>query len=378
MSQKIYVDNAASTPIDPHVIKLMVEIMENHHGNPSSIHSHGRKAKSIVEEARKKVAKIINASVGEVFFTSSATEANNTILMRSVKDLGVKTIISSPTEHDCVLRTLERLESEASVEVIFLKVNHQGDIDAAELESLINEHKIKGKVLVSLMHGNNEVGTLLDIERVAAICQANEVYFHSDMVQTIGKMEIDVQKTKLSFLSGSGHKFHGPKGVGFFYMNAENIIQPLILGGAQERNMRAGTENSVGIAGLAEALQLYANNRAANIAKVTQLRDYFEQQLLKLIPKVKINALGATNRLPHISSVSFDIGEKGDLLIFNLDIHGISASSGSACSSGIEHDSHVLIAIGHPSHRKTVRFSFSHFNTMEEVDQIVEILCKMQ
>ncbi|HOY13474.1 MAG TPA: aminotransferase class V-fold PLP-dependent enzyme, partial [Saprospiraceae bacterium] len=289
-----------------------------------------------------------------------------------------KTIISSPTEHDCVLRTLERLKSEESVNVIFVDVDHNAEIESATIASLILENKIHGKVLVSLMHGNNEVGTLLDIDKIAAICRENGAYFHSDMVQTIGKMEIDVQKTPLSFISGSGHKFHGPKGVGFFYMNAENIIQPLILGGAQERNMRAGTENSVGIAGLAEALQLYAIHRSENVAKVSLLRDNFENQLLEKIPTAKINASGARSRLPHISSVSFDAGEKGDLLIFNLDIHGISASSGSACSSGIEHDSHVLIAIGHPSQRKTVRFSFSHFNTLQEVDQVVEALLKMQ
>lgn len=370
---KAYFDNAATTPLDPHVIEVMHEILSQHYGNASSIHAPGRKARSIIEEARKIVAKEIKASVGEVFFTGSATESNNTILHGAVKDLGVKTIITSPIEHDCILQRTE-VERNAGCDVKMIEVDHQGRLNLSLLEREIEDAKMRGDVLVSLMHANNEIGTIFPIDEIGSICKKHEAFFHTDTVQSMGKLEIDVQKMNVHFLSSSAHKFHGPKGVGFFYMRSDAMIKPMIVGGAQERNMRSGTENVAGIAGLAKALQIYSANRAAYCNKLLELRDYFESQILDKIPVVSINGYNNPDRMPHISSVSFPGTDKADLLVLNLDIKGVCVSSGSACSAGIEQDSHVLQAIGHDHQRKTIRFSFSHFNTKEEIDYTIDTL----
>ena len=370
---KPYFDNAATTPMDVEVIKLMGEIYAEHFGNPSSIHATGRKARAIIEDARKTVAKTINASVGEIFFTGSATEANNTIIHGAINDLGVRTIISSPTEHDCVLERLD-MESQKGCNVVFLEVDDCGEINLQLLRDAIIKAKDDGKVMVSVMHANNEIGTLHPIEEIGALCEELNAYFHTDTVQSMGKIPIDVATSKVHFLSGSAHKFHGPKGVGFFFMSNKSIIKPMIVGGAQERNMRSGTENVAGIAGLAKALQIMTENRNNYVTTMIELRDYFEHRLQEEITGININAKNAKNRMPHISSVSFPEHEKGDLLVLNLDINGIAVSSGSACSSGIEQDSHVLQAIGHNASRKTVRFSFSHRNTKEEIDYTIEKL----
>lgn len=369
---RVYFDNASTTPIYPEVAQHMVEILTENYGNPSSIHGHGRKARSIIEAARKIIAKAINASVGEVFFTSSATEATNTILHRAVVDLGITRIISSPTEHHCVLHTLDRLESEFNIEVIYLTTDDQGQIDLDQLEEICSSSNQKS--LVSLMYGNNEIGTITDIARVNAIAEKYNVLFHCDAVQALGKTSIDVQKTKMNFLTGSGHKFHGPKGIGFFYMANNSIIKPFILGGAQERNMRAGTENVAGIAGMAHALQISLDKMENTVEHLLQLRNHFESRLKEEIADIKVNGENALYRLPNVSSISFPPSSTAEMMIFNLDLAGVSASSGSACSSGIEQDSHVLVAIKHPSDRKSIRFSFSVFNTLEEVDYVVEKL----
>lgn len=373
MERKIYFDNASTTPVLPEVIELMSKISAENFGNPSSIHSFGRSSRTIIEHARKKISKILNASIGEIFFTSSATEANNTILKRSVIDLGVKRIISSPTEHHCVLHSLDSIAKESNTEIIYLYVDSSGRVDLNQLDSLLKEDK---KTLVSIMYGNNELGNLQDVEKIAQLCKTYKAYFHCDAVQAIGKFEIDVQKTHYSFLTSTAHKFHGPKGVGFFYMNSENIISPYIHGGAQERNMRAGTENISAIAGMALALEQATSYKAVRQKFVENLRDYFEERVLKEVEDVKINAFDAP-RLYHISSVSFPDSPAADMLTLNLDIAGVAVSSGSACSAGIEEDSHVLVAIGHDAKRKTTRFSFSYMNTMEEVDMVVEILKKL-
>tara|TARA_R110000737_G_scaffold146950_1_gene176817 strand:+ start:99 stop:1196 length:1098 start_codon:yes stop_codon:yes gene_type:complete len=354
----------------------MIDVMKNHYGNPSSIHFHGRHARSIIEDARKRIANIVKASIGEIFFTSSATEANNMILKNCVEYLGVTQIISAPTEHHCILHTMEYLKDQKGVEIILLDVDSGGNINLDQLGSILSSSN--HKTLVSLMLGNNEIGTMLDLKRVSDICSNHKnVLLHTDSVQAMGKYNIDVNETPVAFLSGTAHKFHGPKGAGFFYMNDDNIIPPFIHGGAQERNMRAGTENVIGIAGMAEALEIAVIEQNLIIAHISEIRERFINRLLTEFEDVRINGNTKELYMHHILSVSFPATPKADMLMFNLDISGISASSGSACSSGIENDSHVLIAIGHESERKTVRFSFSKFNSLEEADQVIEKLKSM-
>ncbi len=371
---KTYFDNASTTSLLPEVASKMMDVLQNHYGNASSIHSYGRKSRSLIEDARKRVATILNASIGEIFFTSSATEANNTILKRSVIDLGVTRIISSPTEHHCVLHTLDSIKSEYEhVEILYLKVDVNGRLDYNELENILSIGD--QKTLVSLMYGNNEIGTIHDITAISLLCEKYKTLFHCDAVQMIGKYPIDLQKIKFSFLSGTAHKFHGPKGSAFFYMNGKNIIQPFIYGGAQERNMRAGTENVAGIVGLAEAMDIAKEKMVERKEHILDLKNKFENGIRSLNKNCYFNNPSSeAESMYHISSVSFADSPTVDMLMFNLDIAGIAASSGSACSAGIEEDSHVLVAIGHPSERKTIRFSFSIFNTEEEVDYVIEKL----
>ncbi len=371
---RIYFDNASTTQLDPRVKEKMVDVMENHYGNPSSIHFHGRHARSIIEDARKRIAKHFKASIGEIFFTSSATEASNMILKNCVEHLGVVRIISSPTEHHCILHTLEYLRTNKNIEIVLLDVDNRGNIDYTQLEFYLKNDK---KTMVSLMLANNEIGTMLDLQRVSDICKSNGTLFHSDSVQAIGKYPIDVDKTTISFLTGTAHKFHGPKGIGFFYMNIENIIPPFIHGGAQERNMRAGTENVIGIAAMAEALDVAIEEQEHTIDHITYLRTHLISKLYKEFEDIEVNGNMADHYLHHVVSVSFPPSPKADMIMFNLDIAGISASSGSACSSGIENDSHVLQAIGHKPNRKTIRFSFSKYNTIEEVNQVIKKLKTM-
>jgi len=373
---RIYFDNASTTQLDPRVQKRMIEVMKNHYGNPSSIHHHGRHARSIIEDARKRIASVIKASIGEIFFTSSATEANNMILKNCVEYLGVKKIISSPTEHHCVLHTMNYLRDEKGIEIVYLGVDNSGNIDIKELQQILSINN--DKTLISLMLGNNEIGTMIDLKAVSNICAGyDNVLLHTDSVQAMGKYPINVNDTPVAFLSGTAHKFHGPKGSGFFYMNDDNIIPPYIHGGAQERNMRAGTENVIGIAGMAEALDIAVREQQLIIDHISKIRERFIDRLLEEFEDIRFNGNTDNLYMHHVLSVSFPPTPKADMLMFNLDISGISASSGSACSSGIENDSHVLIAIGHESERKTVRFSFSKFNTLEEVDIVIKKLKKM-
>lgn len=374
--ERIYFDNASTTQLDPRVQKRMIDVMKNHYGNPSSIHFHGRHARTIIEDARKRIAKVVKASIGEIFFTSSATEANNMILKNCVAYLGVTQIISAPTEHHCILHSMDYLRDEQGVEIVLLDVDQNGNIDIDQLTSILST--TTHKTLVSLMLGNNEIGTMIDLKRISNICKAHKnVLLHTDSVQAMGKYKIDVNETPIAFLSGTAHKFHGPKGAGFFYMNDENIIPPFIHGGAQERNMRAGTENVIGIAGMAEALEIAVKEQSIIIEHITEIRERFITRLLTEFEDIQINGNTEDLYMHHILSVSFPATPKADMLMFNLDISGISASSGSACSSGIENDSHVLVAIGHETERKTVRFSFSKFNTLQEADNVIEKLKSM-
>jgi cysteine desulfurase len=367
---RIYFDNAATTPLSPEVVEAMLSAMQGVYGNPSSIHAEGRQARAAVETARKTLARYLGASIGEIFFTSGGTEANNTALKCAVRDLGVRRIITSPIEHHCVLHTAEYLEKEG-LEVRWLRVDAQGRPDYDELEELL--HDRSQSTLVSLMYANNEIGALLDFEHVSELCRAHGALFHSDTVQAIGHFPIDLSKTYASFISGSAHKFHGPKGVGFLYMNSDNIVHPFIHGGSQERNMRAGTENVAGIAGMAKALELACEEMETRRATIESLRGYLKEQLLARFPGIEFH--GDQERyLYTVLSVSFPPSPKADLILLNLDINGVAASGGSACSSGVDVGSHVLTGIGADPDRKAIRFSFSHYNTKAEADYTLERL----
>jgi len=370
---RVYLDNAATSPLDPAVIEAMTKAMTDLYGNASSIHSDGRKARAAIEGARKTIANYLNASIGEIFFTSGGTESNNMTLKCAVRDMGVERIITSPIEHHCILHTVETLKKQGT-EIVMMEVCQKGHVDLNQLSELLaNSPK---KTLVSLMHGNNEIGTMLDLDQVSEICQAHNALFHSDTVQTIGQYKIDVDKTKIHFLSGSGHKFHGPKGTGFIYINGNCSLKPLLDGGSQERNMRAGTENIYGIVGLAKAFQLAQDNMADYRAHIEDLRDYMKDTLENTFEDIQFNGNqnGSGNSLYKVLSVSFPPSPKSEMLLLNLDILGISASGGSACSSGAEVGSHVLTGIKSEIGRKTIRFSFSHFNTKEEIDYVIEKL----
>jgi cysteine desulfurase len=369
---KVYLDNAATTPLDKQVLDEMLPYLTEHFGNPSSIHGYGRKAKAAVEKARKLVAKYLNASTSEVFFTGSGTEASNMIIKRAVSDLGVRRIISSLIEHHCVLNSVASMAQEG-IKVDYVKLDNKGHIDLGDLEQLLKSST--EKTLVSLMHSNNEIGTMLDLQEVSELCHKHQAYFHSDAVQTIGYYPFDVQKTSIHFLSGSAHKFHGPKGAGFVYINNEVSIKPYLEGGSQERNMRAGTENVSGIVGLGKALELASEQMEANHAYILGLKNYMIEELKREIDG--LHFIGDTSEQGgnyKVLSVSLPANEKSELMLFNLDMAGIAASGGSACSSGSEKGSHVLEAIEADPNRKAIRFSFSKFNTKEEIDYTVKVL----
>jgi cysteine desulfurase len=370
--RRVYLDNAATTPMRPEVVDAMTPFLKEFYGNPSSIHAEGRKVRAAIESARKTVAQTIGASIGEIYFTSGGTEANNMALKCSVRDLGVKRIISSPTEHHCILHALDALVKDQKITVQYLRVDEKGRIDPAELESMLKSSA--EKTMVSLMHANNEIGTMIDLERISSICAEHNVLFHSDTVQTIGHFPIDVSKTKISFLAGGAHKFHGPKGCGFIYVNKDNIVQPLIDGGGQERNMRGGTENVYGIVGTAAALQYMSSAMEVEIAHIRNLRETFRARLTEEFEDIEFNGDIDGNASYTVLSVSFPASERSDMLLLSLDIAGISASGGSACSSGAESKSHVLEAIGAEPSRKTIRFSFSSMNTMDEIHYTIDKL----
>jgi len=370
---RIYFDNAATTPLDPIVLDHMLPVLKEHHGNPSSIHQHGRVVRTYIEESRKTIAQHLKASIAEIFFTSSATEANNLAIQAAVRDLNIKSIITSPTEHDCVLHSTQYVSENKDIQLHLLSVDEKGHIQLEELEKKLQS--VEGPVLVSIMHANNEIGTIADISSISELCEKHNAFYHCDTVQTLGKYPIDVSTQRFSFLSGSGHKFYGPKGIGFIYINGDNIIKPLLYGGSQERNMRAGTENTYGIAGIGKAFDLSVLEMEKRAESVSTLRHTFSQKVKALDDSIKIISPEDGHR--HILSVGFPKTSKSDLLKFNLDIAGISASSGSACSSGVESSSHVMNAIGLANDYNAVRFSFSHLNTLEEVNYTIEKLSSM-
>jgi cysteine desulfurase len=370
-TNKIYFDNAATTPVSDGVIAVLSSFYKENYGNPSSIHGLGRNARAAVEEARKIVARSINASIGEIFFTSGGSEANNMVIKNAVRDLKISRIITAATEHHCVLYSAQAVERDANVEIIYLKTDEKGHIDYRELEAFL---QIKTPTLVSLMHANNEIGTLHNIQQISDLCIKYTAYFHTDTVQTMGKMPIDVQATTIHFLTASAHKFHGIKGVGFLYLNSDVSLKPFIDGGAQERNMRGGTENVAGIVALSVALsEAYANIESRK-AHISALKTYFITKLNDTFTDIEYNGDYDGESIYHILSISFAPSLKADMLIFNLDVAGVCASGGSACSSGVENASHVMAATRPDSDRRTVRFSLSYLNTFEEIDRTVEKL----
>jgi len=366
---RVYLDNAATTPLDKEVIKEMCNVMENQFGNPSSIHAHGREVRSVVEKARKSIASLLNTSPAEIFFTSGGTEADNTAIRCGIIDHGITHAITSKIEHHAVLHTLEALASEGIIKLSLVNINEQGSIDLAHLEELLKTHP---KTFVSLMHANNEIGTLTNIEHVGEMCEQYDALFHSDTVQTMGHYRHDLSKLKVHFLVCAAHKIHGPKGVGFLYINHKIKIKPFIYGGAQERNMRGGTENVYGIIGLAKALELAYADMEKHQAHIQEIKSYMMVKLKRAIPGIGFNGkTSADESLYTVLNVSFPKMEMPDMLLFNLDISGISASGGSACSSGSNIGSHVLSGIGADSSSPAVRFSFSKYTSKEEIDFVI-------
>lgn len=366
---KVYFDNAATTPLDKDVLSAMLPVMETHFGNPSSIHGFGRQTRTLIEQSRKASAAAINANPGEIFFTSGGTEADNMAIRCSIHDLGIHHAITTHIEHHAVLHTLEALEKTGVIKLSFVNIDDKGNIDLKHLEELLATNE--QRTLVSLMHANNEIGTLLPLREVGEICKKHNAIFHSDTVQTMGHYKIDVKALNIHFLTCAAHKFHGPKGVGFLYINNDIKISPLIYGGSQERNMRGGTENLYGIVGLAKALEIANKDVEAHQIHVRTLKDYMITELGKTFPAIRFNGETGDMGLYTVLNVSFPPSDKGEMLLFSLDIAGIAASGGSACTSGSNQGSHVLRGIGADTNRPSVRFSFCKYNTKEEVDYVI-------
>ncbi len=364
----IYFDNAATTPIHPLVISEINNVMQDCFGNPSSIHAEGRKAKTLIEDSRRKIATLLGCAPGEIFFTSSGTEADNMAIRKSVEDLGVKNIITSAIEHHAVLHTIEDLVQNGKVTVQYVNLNENGHVDLQHLELLLSN---SSNTLVSLMHCNNEIGNLLNIETVGDLCKQYNALFHCDTVQTIGHQPIDLEKLNITFLAASAHKFNGPKGVGFIYINHNIKIHPLLTGGSQERNMRGGTENVYGIVGMAKALEIAVSNMDNDKSHLLQLKKYFIKQLQHNIPGVLFNGDAQGQSAYTILNVSFPPTPVAEMFLFKLDMAGICASGGSACSSGTDIGSHVLNQLKTDKNRPAVRFSFGYQNTTDEVDYVI-------
>ncbi|WP_027419954.1 cysteine desulfurase family protein [Crocinitomix catalasitica] len=360
---KVYLDNAATTPMANEVIDAMAEMMKNHFGNPSSTHAFGRDAKGVVEVARRTIAKIIGAEPKELIFTSGGTEADNMAITCAVNDLGVERIISSPTEHHAVGYCIE---GEKDFEVAYVDLTETGQVDYNHLAELLKSDK---KTLVSLMHANNEIGTLLDYKKVSELCRANGALFHSDTVQTMGHYKIDVTDFGADFLTCSAHKFHGPKGIGFLFVNKNLRLKPFILGGGQERGLRAGTENMSGIVGLAKAFELANEDVEGHQKHVQELKSYMMDELKARIPDVSFHGeVDPDKSLYTVLNVCFPEFDNKSMLLFLLDLEGIAVSGGSACNSGASTGSHVLRGINANTDRPNARFSFSRYTTKEEID----------
>ena len=375
---KVYFDNAATTPLYPEVVEKITEVLSNTYGNPSSTHALGRGAKSLIEYSRKQIAKELNALPSEIIFTSGGTEADNFILHSCVRDLGVQVVISSLIEHHAVLHTLEVLAKKYPIQIVYVNLTERGDIDLQHLKNLLEQYTEK-KVLVSLMHLNNEIGNILPLKKVATLCKEKGAYFHSDTVQSVGHYPINLQEIPVDFITASAHKFHGPKGVGFAFIRKGIVLHSIITGGEQEKGLRAGTETVHNIAGMEVAFNLCYKNLDKNTEKLKNLKQYFIHQLKHHFPEIVFN--GTSESLEESSYAIVNVvfptlQHQDNTLLFQLDLKGIACSKGSACQSGSVQVSHVLSAfmpkeaLQYPS----LRFSFSAFNTIEEVDFLIESL----
>lgn len=371
MAARIYFDNAATTPIDPTVFEAMTPYFTEHFGNPSSIYSYGRENRLAIEKARKSVAASLHAHPSEIFFTSGGTESSNTAIFASIKELGCTRIISSPIEHHATLHTCHFIESKGDASLELVKILPNGHVDLNDLESKLACSP--ERTLITLMHANNEIGNITNIKRVGELAKQYNAVFHADTVQTVGHFPINLSEINVDFITGASHKFHGPKGVGLLYINANNKVNPFIHGGGQERNMRAGTENIYGIVGFAKALEIAMQNHEVDHVQIASLKSYLKTSLEENIQGVVFNGDPEGESLYTVLSVGFPSTEKSEMLLFNLDIRNICVSGGSACSSGANHGSHVINALALPN-QSTVRFSFSKYNTRQEVDAVIGAL----
>ena len=374
---KIYFDNAATTQIDLKVIEQMKSVMSDNFGNPNSTHSYGRSSRTLIEKARKTIANQFNASTSEIYFTSCGTESDNMVLISAVRDLNVKTIITSKVEHKAVLNVVKYLEETESIDLKYVNVSNDGLIDYNHLQTLLK--KCSNKCLVSLMHINNEIGSKLDLNLVGNLCKDNNALFHSDTVQSIGKYEFDLSKLNIDFIVGSAHKFHGPKGIGFVYINKNLKLNPFVIGGNQERGMRAGTESVHNISGMELAFINSYTNIQENNNHISSLKSTFIEKIKKDIPEIKFNGSCDDDLLSSFSILNICLPipkEKAVLLDFNLDMKGIACSRGSACQSGSITGSHVLNSFlsDEDLNKPSLRFSFSKHNNNEEVEKVIDVL----
>lgn len=375
--KNVFLDNASTTPIYSKVIAVMQQSMQNNFGNPSSTHQFGRKAKSAVETARKNIAKHFNVTASEIIFTASGTEADNLILFNAVVNLGVQTIITSPIEHHAVLNTVQYLQEQYSIEVLYVDINNNGSVNINSLEKLLQISKTK--TLVSLMYINNEIGNILPVDEVCDFCKKYNALFHSDTVQAVGHYNLDLHKTPIDFITASAHKFHGPKGVGFAYFKKGFGIQPMLHGGNQEKGARSSTENVHAILGMEKALELSLNNLDKDINYVSNLKQYFISKLKKEFVNICFNGLSADKDKSSYTIVSVRFSKNIPMLLFSLDLAGIAVSGGSACQSGSNKGSHVLNSFfsDKDANKTSVRFSFSKFTTEDEIDFCIETLKKI-
>ncbi len=372
---RIYFDNAATTSLDPQVLEAMMPYFTEKFGNPSSIYSYGRETRLAIENARKTVARLLNAYPSEIFFTSGGTESSNTAIMSSVKDLGCNHIITSRVEHHATLHTVQHLQHARQVAVSYVNLLPNGHVDLDHLEQILAT--VPSKSLVSLMHANNEIGNMLDINAAGELCKVHGAVFHSDTVQTIGHYPFNLRNTPVQFVTGAGHKFHGPKGIGILYVNENVKIQPMVYGGPQERNMRAGTENLYGIVGFAKALELATQNYHDDSRYISGLKLYMMDQLKREFAGITFNGDPEGRSLYTVLNVAFPKTERSEMILYNLDIYHICASGGSACASGADLGSHVIREVNNSQDQVAVRFSFSRHNTREEIDVVVGKLKEM-
>ncbi len=367
---RVYLDNAATTPIAPEVVDAMIPVLRDGFGNPSSTHFYGRQSKALIETSRRSVAKHLNCQPSEIIFTSGGTEADNMALHSCVHLLGVTRIITSRLEHHAVGHTAEALEKSENIQVDYVNVDNKGHIDLSHLEDLLKQDH---KTLVSLMHANNEIATLLPLKTVSELCRRYQAYFHSDTVQTMGHYPFDLQELDVDFITCAAHKFHGPKGVGFLYINKKIKAEALIHGGAQERGLRGGTENVYGIVGLAKAMELAYEDVKGHQQHVQELKSYMIDKLKSMFDDIAFHGeTDPARSLYTVLNVCFPKTDKAGMLLFTLDLKGVAVSGGSACSSGATKGSHVLEGINADMTRPNVRFSFSRYTTKTEIDFALE------